>query len=147
MRKTLAAAAATAVAFSIGATAGVAAAGSAYSSNGYFSVAGRSYYNYAYVVTDHVNNHKAFAGAGIVYRGGSNLPSGYMGYLPMRRSSTGALLCEGTYYYNSGPASGIAGPGCHVNYHSTYSSKGATRAWNGSAYTSVWTYLSPNQNN
>ena len=145
MRRLIAATLVASAAFVTGATTGVAYAGSAYSATGYFSIAGRNYSNDAGIHTNHVNNHRAHASTGIDHSGG-NLPSGYMGALPMRRNSSGALLCQGTYYYNDGPASGISNVGCFINNHSTYSSKGATRAWNGSGYNSYWTFLSPNQN-
>jgi hypothetical protein len=123
----------------------VALAGTAYSADGFYTINGIDYYDYAGIHTDHANNHKAHASTTARSLDG-NLPSGWIGALPQRRDSSGALLCTGTWFYNSGSSAGIGTVGCMIYNHSIYSSKGQTRGWNGSGYTTYNTFLSPNQN-
>lgn len=123
---------------------GAAQAGSAYSATGYYGIAGYSYRNDAGIHTNHKNGHSAHASTFV--GANTSVPSGWIGTLPQRRNSSGGLLCTGTWFYNDGPASGLGTVGCFINNHSIYSSQGATRAWNGSRYSTYGTFLSPNQN-
>lgn len=139
------------VTFSVGLGGTIALAGSAYSADAlYGPYSGLYYYNQAGIHTDHNNNHAAHASTGAYRRSctgtGCNTPTGWIGVLPQRRNSSGGLLCTGTWAYNSVPVSGMSTVGCFINNHSTYSSQGQSRAWNGSGYTTILTYLSPNQN-
>ena len=131
--------------FAFGLSLGVAHAGSAYSAYDYFSTAGRQVSNQSGIHTNHDASHSAHASTYIGHLNG-NLPAGYIGSQPVRRDASGALQCQGTYSYSGGTAAAMSSVGCFINNHSTYSSKGATRTWDGSGYVSRWTLLSPNQN-
>lgn len=128
----------------------IAEAGQACSSYGYYSVNGVSYKNQACINTNHDYNHQAYA-VTLAYVTAGTAQSGWVGALPRRWNDTGTMLqCTGTWAYNSGQMTSASPPlnpsGCFINVHSAYSAKGQTRAWNGSAYWTYETFLSPAQN-
>ena len=113
---------------------GTSAAGTSFSSYGYYTTAGNNYKNRSYIYTDHDNNHSAHASTASIYRDGGNIGAGWMGALPRRFNGNGVLLCTGVWYYNGGPASSITVNGCYINSHAGFGSDGQTRAWHGSGY-------------
>jgi hypothetical protein len=78
---------------------------------------------------------------------GANVPSGWMGEQPRVFTSNGAVCIAGSWYYNSGSASGIGdavyrpAATCGSGY---YYSAGLTRAWNGYGYDTYSSFRSPN---
>jgi len=136
------------LAFLLSATSGAALAGTATSSSGYYTINGINYRNYAAINTNHGFNHQAY-GVTVVTPRNTSAGSGWVGALPRRHNSSGALLCTGTWKYNSGTlaVNQFLNPtGCFINNHSIYSSKGQTRGWTGSGYSTYNTFLTPNQN-
>lgn len=134
--------------FVFGATSGGALAGTASSAYGYYTVNGINYKNNAAINTNHDFNHQAY-GVTLVRSTNVKIPSGWAGALPRRHNSSGALLCTGTWTYNSGELAvntPLNPSGCFINNHSIYSTKGQTRGWTGSSYSTYNTFLSPNQN-
>jgi len=134
--------------FSVSAAASVADAGFASSAHSYYAIAGINYRNHATIYTDHAGGHLADARSTAISQSGA-VSAGWMGALPQRRSSTGALQCTGTWAYTSSATTTITAYGCSILNHSTYSSQGATRVWrnDGSGtYSTHGTFLSPNQN-
>ena len=137
------------VAFVFGA-ASVAIAGTACSADGFYSNNGVSYKGRSCINTNHASNHQAYS-VTLVYVTGGTAPTGWAGALPRRWNDTGTtLLCTGTWTYNSSPMTSASAPinpaGCFNHVHSAYSSKGQTRAFNGSGYSTYVTFLSPAQN-
>lgn len=75
-----------------------------------------------------------------------NAPAGYIGVLPQGYSSSGALLSQGTWLYNSSSVVGIGSAATFTGTKGTsVYSYGMSQAYNGSGYSSYTTYASPNQ--
>lgn len=112
---------------------------------GPYSVGGYSYKNQAAIMT---NTPAGDQGRTVVQSQSGNVPSGWMGAKARAyRTSNGALACDGSITYNSGPVvemsvpcffTGVVGAGYH--------SLGTSYGWNGSGYNSWGTYKSPSQN-
>ncbi|MDP2400824.1 MAG: hypothetical protein Q8M66_02495 [Actinomycetota bacterium] len=120
-------------------------AGIAYSSYGYYTVYGIGYRNRASVYT---YSDRGFAATDVFTYPAQNVPSGYMGALARLYNSSGTLVRQSTWRYNSGSASGL-GATTSDSYTiptGVYYSLGQSRAWNGSGYTTYNTFRSPNQN-
>lgn len=132
-------------AFVVAALPGVAAAGVAVSSWGYFTTNGVQYRNKAEVVTSTGQAH-ATAWVGPRYQ---SVGSGWVGARGRLFTSGGALSCEGTTTYNgsslSSGSSHIAWS-CIRSQGGTWYGYGVTYGWNGSSYNPVYTFKSPNQN-
>lgn len=147
-RALVAMATAFAVSFMAGVTPTVANAGIATSTVGSFSVAGNNYRNFARIATYPTSNHQASAFTHTAPNG-FTAPVGWVGSRGRLFTSGGALSCEGINTYNpSSLASGSyhVAVSCIRNQVGTWYSYGVSRAWNGSGYNSVYTFLSPNQN-
>lgn len=135
------------VAFAASFTVGVAYAGQAASAYGYYTVNGVNYKNWAAVNTNPALNHQAYA-VTLVSPLNVSIASGWAGAMP-RIYENGALVCADSYTYNSSPmaVNDVLNPGGCFNYTSgVWSTQGATRGWNGSGYSSYWTFVSPSQN-
>lgn len=132
-------------AFAIAAGAVAANAGTASSQYGYYSVDGVDYKNWASVTTI-TSTHQAYA-VTVVSPTNKAIGDSWAGAEP-RIYKNGALVCEAGYTYNSGTLAknAVLNPaGCSYSSAATWHSQGATRAWNGSAYESYWTFTSPDQ--
>jgi hypothetical protein len=132
-------------AFGLAAGAAAASAGTASSQYGYYSVDGVDYKNWA-AVTTITSTHQAYA-VTLVSPTNKAIGDSWAGAEP-RIYKNGALVCEAGYTYNSGTLAknAVLNPsGCSYNSAATWHSQGATRGWNGSAYDSYWTFVSPDQ--
>ena len=115
-------------------------AGTAYSSDGYFTVAGNQYINVAYI---HTSTGSAVATTSTGFSNGAT-PTGYAGSRGRLFTSGGSLWCEGSNTYNS--SAFAAGYSCNSRTSGSWYSYGVSLGWNGSGYNSYYTYQSPNQN-
>jgi len=138
LQKTIAAATA---GFVLG-IAGVALAGTAYSAYGYYTVAGTQYRNRAIVTTTTWGAWASTYAGTYPYK---TVPAGYLGMLCRLYNSSGVLVRQDGYYYNSSPCIGVEQPGSHTTVRGNYYSYGKTQAWNGSGYATYLTFKSPNQ--
>jgi len=132
----------------LGLSAGPALAGTAYSSWGYFSVAGTSYRNMAYVYADTTGSGSAKASTDAGPTSGT-VGSGWVGARGRLFTSGGSLSCEGSNTYNSSSLTTsqvVTGASCWRYSHGAWYSYGVALGWNGSGYNSVYTFVSPNQN-
>lgn len=130
----------------VGAGSSMAMAGTASSANGYFSVNGINYSDYAYVSTS-----PGSVGAGTLIKGtNTSVPSGWAGANARLFTSSGSLYYETGFIYNGGSmyaggylsqATGDFG----VSRGSNWYSYGVVRGWNGGGYNSYYTFQSPNQ--
>ncbi len=116
------------------------------SNNGYFTVAGNQYLNYAGLNTDTAGAGTAAVSTVTQFSSGC-APSGYAGSRGrLFDGSTTALVVQDTVFrYNSGGTcfafSSASASGHRVNY-----SYGVSQGWTGSGYNSYYTYLTTNQN-
>ncbi|MGD0855703.1 MAG: hypothetical protein ABSA18_07835 [Dehalococcoidia bacterium] len=125
------------------ASAPAAFAGLAYSNPIYYGpIDGYSYYNEALVYT----------GSGLAYaetlesnQGSGNVPTGYMGCLARLYNSSGTLVTNTPWEYNSQPMLSFAAYTNDIYTSGTYYSSGIASAYNGNGYTPYYTYQSPNQ--
>jgi hypothetical protein len=124
--------------------AGVAVAGSAYGSFGYYGPqAGYSYKNQNSVLTGS-GSPQGFVNA--ITQDNSNAPGGYMGGLS-RLYTNGALCASGDTMYNSGAQPSLQVVVGHDCGTGAYHAEGTTYAWTGSGYNSYSSFPSPDQNN
>lgn len=136
-----------ALSFAFAFTGGEANAGQAVSAYGYYTVNGVNYKNWAAVNTNPSYNHQAYA-VTLVSPTNKSIPGGWAGAEP-RIYKNGALVCTAGYTYNSSTLAqnGVLNPAdCFYNTIAVWYTQGATRAWNGSGYSSYWTFTSPSQN-
>jgi hypothetical protein len=130
----------------IGATAGVAIAGVAYGIWGYYGpTLGYDYKNRNTIVTSSGSPYGAWAYTEVCNQHSGNIPAGYMGAYARLYDEAGTLKAQRGWYYNDGPAWGISVVTLPYYVHGTYYSKGLTRAYNGSGYSTYATFRSPNQ--
>lgn len=126
--------------FVIGLAPAAAQAGTATSATGSFSVNGISYRNQAQISTS-PGSAGAFT---ILFRSSGCIPSGWGGARARLFNSANSLVQESTIGYNSGCVTGFD----RVTTRSasgTWNSYGVTWGWNGSGYSPVYTFRSPNQ--
>jgi hypothetical protein len=126
----------------LGSAAGSANAGIADSANGYYTVAGHQYVNTAIIDT---GSDIAIAITDTSWSAGGT-PTGDAGSRGRLFTSGGSLSCEGSNTYNSSTGSLAVGYSCDRYTSGTWYSYGVSLGWNGSGYTSFYTYQSPNQN-
>jgi hypothetical protein len=122
---------------------GVAAAnaGTADSAYGYYTVAGHQYRNQAVVAT---NPGAAAASTGTGWSAGGTT-AGWAGSRGRLFTSGGSLSCEGSNTYNGTTGTDAVGVSCRKTGSGSWYSYGVSLGWNGSGYTSFYTYQSPNQ--
>ncbi len=127
-----------------GATIPSAYAGTATSSPNYYGpYAGYTYWNQA-IVTTYASG--AYGGTHVqTYPGTPSVPPGYMGAVGKLYNSSGVLLLETGYSYNSVYASGMTVYTSTWTSHGTFYSRGWSRAWDGYSYHACQTYQSPYQ--
>jgi hypothetical protein len=108
----------------------------------YGPIDGYSYYNEALVYT----------GGGCAYaetlesnQGSGNVPTGGMGCLARLYNSSGALVTNTPWEYNSQPMLSFAVFTNDIYTSGTYYSYGIASAYNGNGNTPYYTYVSPNQ--
>ncbi len=131
-----------------GAIAAPALAGTAYSSDNYYTVAGISYKNFAVVTTTTGGSGTAIARTTAEITAGT-APSGYIGAQARLYYSTGGLYCAGAWSYSNqslGAGAMWNTTSCTATGHNIWYSAGFTDAWNGAAYNTYGTYQTPNQN-
>lgn len=126
--------------------AAIALAGTAHSSWGYYSNNGVDYRARSTVRTDHADNQRGSAATYVDPYDPETVSSGWIGVQARRTSSSGTILCTDSWRHNSGTTGSIETNGRRINNHSAYASKGRTRAWNGSSYSTYVAFLSPSQN-
>ncbi len=135
--------------FVLGLLSGTAHAGGAFSSYGYYTVAGIQYQNQAFIWTDPSTSHEVEAATTVGPYSGGTAQNGWVGAVP-RTFRNGVLWCTGTWTYNSSPmpvGSRINATGClQFLIVDVWSSEGITKAWNGYSYNSYYTFMTPNQN-
>lgn len=120
-------------------------AGLANSPYGYYCpYLGHDYRNQATIVTNSSTSW-AYTDVG-TYNPSVNVPAGYMGALA--RMYKGSALCsQKGYTYNDTSLTEFDEGTFTSCGHGTYYSYGATQAYNGNGYNSVYTFKSPNQSN
>lgn len=119
-----------------------AVAGYAESARGYFTAGGTQFSNYAYIST----SAKSATAVTSTQRTGGGTPSGWAGSRGRLFTSGGAMSCEGVNSYNSGSGTVAFGYSCTRRSGGTWYSYGVSIGWNGSGYSSFYTYRSPSQN-
>jgi hypothetical protein len=117
-------------------------AGNAFSSYGYYTVGSTTYENQAEIATWTGPNATAWTQT---QKSGGGTPNGWAGSRGRLFTSGGSLSCEGTNRYNSGGAYAF-GQSCVRSSSGSWYSYGVSLGWNGSGYTSFYTFKSPNQN-
>lgn len=117
-------------------------AGTAYSSDGYYTVAGHQYVNRAIINT---GPSIVVAITNTSWSSGST-PTGWAGARGRLFTSGGSLSCEGSNIYNSSAGSLAVGYSCNRFTSAAWYGYGVSLAWNGGGYTSFYTFKSPNQN-
>lgn len=140
-RLTVAAAVMVAIGFGATIAPAAASAGSASSSNGYYSDNGRGYYNRAEMNT---SAGKAWAVTVVGPSNGQGVPGGWMGARARLFSSNGALVQESNTVYNGQNSTLLSVPTTRYANGSWYS-YGVTYGWNGNGYNPHYTFQSPNQ--
>lgn len=122
-------------------------AGQAVSANGYYTIYGHQYVAYAVINTGYISGqaHSAYAVTVNQWNGGGTT-AGWAGARGRLFTSGGSLSCESSNTYNSTTGQ-PANPSSCVRYTAgAWYSYGVALGWNGSGYTSLYTYQSPNQN-
>jgi len=121
------------------------AAGYAFSNNGYYTVAGRQYVNYAFL--DAQTNPYAYAQTRTGPYSPSSSPTGYVGSRGrLFIQSTGAMSCEGTTSYSNTSLtypSNWSNQSCTRYSHGSWYSYGVSYSWNGNGYNPWYTFRTP----
>lgn len=141
-RRILALVGAFATAFLVSFGAQAAIAGTAYSSNGYYTVNGHQYVNFAIIST---STGSASASTWNQWSGGGT-QVGWAGARGRLFTQDGYLSCEGSNTYNAAYGDPAIGYSCVRTQPYVWYSYGVSLAWNGSGYSSYYTYASPYQN-
>ncbi len=116
-------------------------AGQATSALGYYTVNGHQYQNQAVIWTQ---TNYAYATTINGWSSGT-ATSGWAGARGRLFTSGGTLSCEGANTYNSAGVNNATGLSCSRSTSGAWYSYGVALGWNGSGYTSFYTYQSPNQ--
>lgn len=126
--------------------AGVALA-NASSASGYYSVNGKNYVNWATAVVLYAGQASGYTAVGPT--SGSSIPAGWESARGRMFTESGSLYCESGNVHNGSTvnygsytsASSCTRYGSGFNFYSY----GVTQGWNGSSYSSYFTFKSPNQ--
>lgn len=124
-----------------------ASAGTVSGSVGLYTVDGYRYRNYAVIATT-TSPHYATAYTFTGPNSGS-VPAGYPGSRGRLFEQDGAMYCEGSNTYSSATITypnTQGGISCQAHTAGAWYSYGVSLAFNGSGYTSFYTFLSPDQN-
>lgn len=106
---------------------------------------GYSYENQASVYASDPG-YGVFAGTHVANQVNVNIPTGYMGAKARLYDSNGILDTSSSWYYNSAPQVGMLVLSPYYYSSGIYYSYGLTAAYNGSGYSTYYTFQSPNVN-
>lgn len=104
-------------------------------------------YSYSNCATADVCGLNVSASVNVSVRGASQVPAGYMGCMPGLYNSSGTLLIQGEWVYNSVAAGSMCTNTRLINPATgAYYSRGITAAFNGDGYDCYESYRTPNIN-
>ncbi|HBR02234.1 MAG TPA: hypothetical protein DD738_06460 [Ruminiclostridium sp.] len=132
----------------------IALASSAESSKGYYTVYGHDYFNYSTINTGTNYDGSTFVAAvssAVCDPPGTEtaVPTGYLGARSRLYNSSGKMIEETDYLYNSSPAWVLHSDSARLDSPvsgQAYYSYGITAAYNGNGYTTYSTFKSPSLN-